>query len=314
MRRGSSFLLGAALGLSGATVLVASLAAHGCGDQDTAGTGTIVGTGGSAGTGGGRGSGASGSTGAAGGAGASGGAAPDAGDAGTDGDGGVDDGGDGGDGGAGCAGELGADFGCDGGIDAGGADGGEIVVTLHPDAGPLPGESTCTVVETTGTPIPCRFHLPICTPIRYPTNPPSGGDHWPLWAAYRKYTQTVVPREMFVHDEEHGAIVLLYRCAGACPEVVAALSSVFDAFPPDPLCTSPGPPARLVLTADPDLPTPIAAAAWGATYTATCIDTDSLTQFMLDHYAQGPEDFCSDGVDVDGTVGACADAGLGSCY
>src|ERR1700685_2199553 len=39
MRRGSSFLLGAALGLSAAVMAVTGLVAHGCGDQDTAGTG-----------------------------------------------------------------------------------------------------------------------------------------------------------------------------------------------------------------------------------------------------------------------------------
>ncbi len=93
--------------------------------------------------------------------------------------------------------------------------------------------------------------------------------------------------------------------------MVAALSAVYDAFPADPLCAGLGPAARLVLTPDPDLATPIAAAAWGATYTATCIDQASLMQFALDQYGQGPEDFCTDGLDIEGQGSVCADAGDG---
>jgi hypothetical protein len=64
----------------------------------------------------------------------------------------------------------------------------------------------------------------------------------------------------------------------------------------DPLClTLGGPPARMVLTPDPLLSTPIAASAWGATYTATCIDVASLQAFANAHYGQGREDLCNDG-------------------
>ena len=41
-----------------------------------------------------------------------------------------------------------------------------------------------------------------------------------------------------------------------------------------------------------------AAAAWGATYTATCIDVPSLRAFANDHYGHGREVLCTDGVDV----------------
>jgi hypothetical protein len=181
---------------------------------------------------------------------------------------------------------------------AGGSGGVPVVTTTHPSAPPLPGETTCTVVETTSIPEPDFQHFPVCMPIAYATNPPSGGNHWPIWAAFKKYGSPV-HREMLVHDLEHGAVVLSYRCDGACPDVVAALSSVFDGLA-DPLCLSipGGPAARAVLTPDPLLPTPIAAAAWGATYTATCIDVPSLRTFANAHYGGGRESFCADGVDV----------------
>jgi Protein of unknown function (DUF3105) len=196
----------------------------------------------------------------------------------------------------GCGGESGAATG--------------TTTTLHPDASPLPGETTCTVIEDVDITVPSRNHVPVCTPVTYDTNPPSGGDHWPIWAAYREYQETAVPREMYVHDLEHGAIVFLFRCAGSCPDVVDALSSVFTGMAADPLCDGLGPTARHVLTADPDLATPIAAAAWGATYTATCIDAPSLQQFARDHYAHGPEDFCTDGLDIEGQASTCADGGI----
>jgi hypothetical protein len=184
------------------------------------------------------------------------------------------------------------------------------VKTLHPSAPPLPGESACTVVETTNIPEPDFNHLTPCTPITYATNPPSGGNHWPIWAAFKKY-DVPVPREMYVHDLEHGAIVLLYKCATACPDVVAALSSVFDGLA-DPLCLQmAGPPARVVLKPDPDIDTPIAAASWGDTYTATCIDVPSLQAFANAHYGQGREPLCIDGEDPT-QVAVCGPADAGA--
>lgn len=162
---------------------------------------------------------------------------------------------------------------------------------LHPNAPPLPGETECTVVEVTNIANDSAKHVPTCTPVSYATNPPSGGDHWAVWAAFKKYDARV-PREMYVHDLEHGAIVMAYRCSDGCPDVVAALTGVMNQI--SEACSPP----RVILTPDPDLDTPIAAAAWGATYTATCIDATSLTAFANDHIGRGPEDICTDGADV----------------
>jgi hypothetical protein len=176
----------------------------------------------------------------------------------------------------------------------------EKTEVLTPDAPPLPGESECRVVKVTGIEVPSAVHVALCDAVKYATNPPAGGDHWGTWAAFEKYAMPL-PREVYVHDMEHGAVVLSFRCADACPEVVAALEKVFDEAAGDPLCVSSGagPKARLVLTPDPDLPTPIAASAWGATYTATCIDTASLAAFVAEAYGRGPEKTCAAGVDFE---------------
>ena len=204
---------------------------------------------------------------------------------------------------AGAAAALISATGCGGGTGGGGG-GADNVTVLHPDAPPLPGETECKVVETTDIPIEGETHVATCTAVAYATNPPSGGDHWAQWAKYQKYASPV-PREMYVHDLEHGAIVLLYRCADACPDVVAALSEVLASVS-DPACPVP----RVILAPDPLLDTPIAAAAWGATYTATCIDVASLKAFAEAHHAEAPEDECADGVDVSGADPCAAtDAG-----
>ena len=169
-----------------------------------------------------------------------------------------------------------------------------VTVTLHPTADPLPGESTCTVVEVTNIAIPDAHHVPVCTVVPYATNPPSGGPHWPAWAAHAKYPGAV-PRELYTHNLEHGWIVLSYRCSKECPNTVLALEKAFDAVD-DAYCVAHGDPAaRVILTPDPALSTPIAISAWGATYTATCIDAPSIADFIAARIGRGTEMICGGG-------------------
>ncbi len=51
----------------------------------------------------------------------------------------------------------------------------------------------------------------------------------------------------------------------------------------------------MLITPDPLLETPMALSAWGASYTATCIDPPSIDAFVLAHYGQGREPICTDG-------------------
>jgi hypothetical protein len=53
-----------------------------------------------------------------------------------------------------------------------------------------------------------NVHVPSLTK-KFPwnTDPPSNGQHYPLWAVWGFYTEPVNPR-MVVHNEEHGGVVL----------------------------------------------------------------------------------------------------------
>ena len=158
-------------------------------------------------------------------------------------------------------------------------------------------EASC-LVEIDSPPLLPAAHVPIGAAIEWDSNPPSSGPHFPVWAAYQAYPSPV-PRGYYVHDEEHGAVVLLYRCGddAGCPDVAAALQSVADAIPDDPLCASTGQGVRVraVITPDPLIDVPVAAAAWGWVYKAQCVDLPTLTAFAQAHYAQGPEVLCGNG-------------------
>lgn len=186
-------------------------------------------------------------------------------------------------------------------------------LVLYPDATALDGGASDGSTEggpTDGASLGCKVviesppiandntHVPIDTVVNYATNPPSSGQHYPIWASFREFV-TPVDRRYYVHDLEHGAVVVTYRCASrdGCPELADALRAVIDAQPADPLCAALGEGVkhRYVLTPDPLIPTPVAASAWGWTYTADCVDPASLGEFLRVHYAQAPENFCNDG-------------------
>jgi hypothetical protein len=161
-----------------------------------------------------------------------------------------------------------------------------------PPAAP-PGDAGCNAVVDAPTLVPGN-HLAEGTPIAYASNPPSSGPHYPRWANFQEYASPVADGYL-VHSLEHGAVLLLYKCEPAdCPAVIATLRAVRDSIATDPAC-DPSIRVRIILAPRPALDVPIAAAAWGFTYKAECIDVPSLTQFVREHYAKAPEDFCAKG-------------------
>jgi hypothetical protein len=135
-------------------------------------------------------------------------------------------------------------------------------------------------------------HVPDGTPIVYSSNPPSSGPHYGTWANFQEFTHPLEDGYL-VHAMEHGAVLLLYDCppGAACDAIVAALRAVRDAIPADPLC-DPAIRTRVILAPRAANDVAVAASAWGYVYRADCVDAASLTTFILDHYAKGPENLC----------------------
>lgn len=185
--------------------------------------------------------------------------------------------------------------GAGGGASSTASSGAGMVTELRPSASPLPGHDECVVTVTTEIPV-SGSHVELCTDVVYATNPPSGGEHWPRWAAFGTY-DTPLRREVLVHDLEHGAIAMLHDCDGCSEQVLAAFQEVTLAHGADEKCIGGGSIARFVVAPDPALDHPVALAAWGANYVATCIDVPSMKEFVAAHYARSPEDTCAEGVD-----------------
>ncbi len=141
-------------------------------------------------------------------------------------------------------------------------------------------------------------HVDTSASLVYNSNPPSSGPHYSEWARWGIYREPVA-RGYLVHSLEHGAVVLSYRCANAdaCPMLHDALAAFVARLPPEPLCVAEGLRRRIIVTPDPMLApsVTIAGAAWGFTYTASCVDDRSLETFVLGTTGRAPENFCADG-------------------
>lgn len=77
-----------------------------------------------------------------------------------------------------------------------------------------------------------RTHVAEGSAINYKNNPPSSGPHYPSpqnWGIYDK----AVPAGYFVHNLEHGGVVVLYDCPNGCAATVDVLKKAFDTFPKD---------------------------------------------------------------------------------
>jgi hypothetical protein len=176
-------------------------------------------------------------------------------------------------------------------------DGGLLnVVETRPDAAPIAPATECVVMTASAATREAPTHLTPCTDTTFDTTPPSEGPHYGRWAAFGVY-ESPVPWGYLVHSLEHGAVVIAYACGDDCADVPARLRAFYDTYTPDPLCTGTSVPHRLIVVPAPDLDVPIAAAAWGEIYRATCLDEASLRAFVDAHYGRAPEDFCAPGID-----------------
>ncbi len=193
---------------------------------------------------------------------------------------------------------------------AAGDDASDAAPTYPPSAP----EGPCAAVVQQFTP-GGRVHVPECSYVDYPTKPPNSGNHYPVWSAYRSYSSPI-PEGYWVHNLEHGSIVLSYNCAVArdggaagCEADVASAQQMLDALPVDPLCLDAGAGVlrRTVMTPDPNLDVPFAASAWGWTLRASCFDAIAFGAFAMAHYGQGPEVLCGNGEDL--SVGVPANCG-----
>jgi hypothetical protein len=130
--------------------------------------------------------------------------------------------------------------------------------------------------------------------IPYENEPPASGPHYLTWLTWDIHQG--VKRGHYVHNLEHGGIVLLYA-PDAPEEVVAGLTAAFEAIPDDPACAAQQH-KRAMVGIDGELTTTVAVIAADWVMDGDCLDEasqEAILQFVEEHRGQGPEAECDEG-------------------
>jgi hypothetical protein len=141
----------------------------------------------------------------------------------------------------------------------------------------------------------------VCSTLSWNSNPPTSGPHYPIWAGFQIYGDPV-PRGFYLHSMEHSAVVLAYNCdlvtaaGGDCASLAGQLAQYRTNRPKDPLCADVVH-NRIIVTPDPALDVPFAAAAWGHMIKADCFDMAEVDDFVSQFYGMNYENFCTGGTD-----------------
>ena len=126
-----------------------------------------------------------------------------------------------------------------------------------------------------------QAHVAQDSEIEWASDPPHSGPHYPTWELWGEHDSTV-PRGNWVHNLEHGGIVLSYRCADPCEAELEILRDVVAARPE----------LRILLTPDPYLPgrERFAAISWTWIHRFDAPDLAELLCFADQHENHAPED------------------------
>ncbi len=132
-------------------------------------------------------------------------------------------------------------------------------------------------------------HVPVGRQVEYAANPPASGAHWSqagFAPAPAGFYEDAVDEERWVHNLEHGYIVLLYDCGDACaPAFLDTLRSLFDDAPPSTVFGF----AKLVIAPYDGLPGVVTAIAWDVQMHLESLDAEPLLAFYGRYLDQGPE-------------------------
>jgi hypothetical protein len=132
-----------------------------------------------------------------------------------------------------------------------------------------------------------RVHYPDGTPIEYGSRPPIGGPHYDTWHPSYGVSETPVPAGRWLHNLEHGAVVLLYHCLDECPALVEELRSLYERLPLGRNARSGRP--RMLVTPYSDMEHRLAVVAWGHLLELDRLEPDRIVQFYREHVDRGPE-------------------------
>jgi hypothetical protein len=134
-----------------------------------------------------------------------------------------------------------------------------------------------------------RTHVQLGQKVTYTYCPPASGSHYnssgsgPIQPRLYGPSDRALP-EGWVHNLEHGAMVILYRGQTGDPGITdagqAALRALFDQFPPSPICgIQPGTNQGPVIARFDDMATPYAALVWGRVLPLQELDATAILNY-----------------------------------
>lgn len=129
-----------------------------------------------------------------------------------------------------------------------------------------------------------RFsHICMNETIEYKENIPTYGDHRKLWAAWGEYRY--VPKQRWVHNLEHGGIVMLYHPCALHSEVQKLRDIVENCL------------YRHIITPYSDLTParPLALVAWGNSVEMSVVSTEISVSFIQKYALKAPEKLADQG-------------------
>lgn len=123
-----------------------------------------------------------------------------------------------------------------------------------------------------------------CAYVSWDNNPPASGVHCPFWEPDCGEHDDVVPRCNWVHNLEHGWVILLWNCPGGCDAELEPFRQMLDDAP-----VQGGFGSRILMTEDPELDSRFAVVAWDWVWEGDELDLEILHCFVTWHYGGGPE-------------------------
>lgn len=128
-------------------------------------------------------------------------------------------------------------------------------------------------------------HLAVGTQVSTWGDFPASGNHWGAWAKWDTVYTKPVRRGFYLHNLEHGGVVLSYGCSSPtesaeCAEAAANLEALKEASGE----------TRVIVTPDPEQPALYGVRAWRFGMLADCFDEGRLGDFLAQTIRHGRED------------------------
>lgn len=134
-------------------------------------------------------------------------------------------------------------------------------------------------------------HVPAGTQVAYAARPPASGPHWssrnPPAPVQPGFYDKTLEEEQWVHNLEHGYVVILYDCRSLCDDAfLDDLRQLAASLAPSEIYGY----AKVVIAPYDGLPYLLTCVAWDVQLHLDTLDDVSIRDFYERHLDRGPED------------------------